>query len=730
MQPIYLDYNATTPLLPEVITAMKPYLESFYGNPSSAHRYGIQTKAAITRARGQIAGLIGCRPEEILFTSGGTESNNLAIKGISSARRNQGNHIITSSVEHPAVTEVCRYLEQNGFTATYLPVDGFGMVDPDDLEKAITSRTILISVMHANNEVGTIQPIAELSKIAKAFGIPFHTDAAQSIGKIPVTVDNLGIDLLTIAGHKLYAPKGIGALYIRTGVQIDKLIHGASHEFNLRAGTENVLEITGLGAAAEWMTRHLPDAAGNMRKTRDQLEDLLRKAIPEILINGHPERRLPNTLSVSFPGTDANTLLDALQDKIAASAGAACHSDSVVASSVLRAMGVPDEAALGTIRFSTGQPSAADDVRIAADSVIQAYRKIKGASEPTVQFEAETARLTQFTRGLGCACKLRPQDLESILKKLPRPADPNLLVGTDTSDDAAVYKINDDTAIVQTVDFFTPIVDDPYTFGAIAAVNALSDVYAMGAKPMWALNLAAFPAKRLPMSILEKILQGAQSVAEKAGISIAGGHTIEDSEPKYGLCVTGVVHPDKILRNHTARPGDSLFLTKPLGTGIITTGIKRKIVDEDLYKEVIASMLRLNDDILAIAENFLVTACTDVTGFGLLGHLIEMCGKGRLGAEINLSEVPVFSGVRELVLADVIPGGTLNNLEYANHHIKWAERVTRTEKIILSDAQTSGGLLFSAPKRDKDGVVRFCKEKGIFISWIGMITDGQKISVQ
>lgn len=249
MKPIYLDYNATTPILPEVAAAMQPFLSEFFGNPSSTHWYGVQTKKAVEKARKQVADLLGCQPDEVIFTSGGSESNNYAIKGVAHSLRNRGNHIITSSIEHPAVIEVCNYLEQNGFKVTYLPVNSDGIVDLDSLAKSISSQTILITIMHANNEVGTIQPIAEIAEIAHMHDILLHSDAAQSVGKIATKVEELSVDLLSVAGHKLYAPKGIGALYIRRGIKLEKQIHGADHERNLRAGTENVLEIVGLGEA-------------------------------------------------------------------------------------------------------------------------------------------------------------------------------------------------------------------------------------------------------------------------------------------------------------------------------------------------------------------------------------------------------------------------------------------------------------------------------------------------
>lgn len=377
MRPIYLDYNATTPIDPEVAAAIHPYLEEHFGNPSSSHWYGILTKKAVEKARRQVAEMLNCKPEEIIFTSGGSESNNYAIKGIAFENRNKGNHIITSAIEHPAVTEVCKYLEGEGFQITYLPVDEYGLVNPAAVEKAIKPQTTLITIMHANNEVGTIQPISEIAKIAKAHNILMHSDAAQSVGKIPVKVndptrrmDEMGVDLLSIAGHKLYAPKGIGALYIRSGVRLTKMIHGASHERNLRAGTENLLGIVGLGKACEIAGRNLEEHIAHMKKLRDRLQENLLEKVKDIKLNGHPEKRLPNTLSLSFANIKADALLKSMEG-IAASPGAACHSDSVNISSTLKAMNVPVEYAMGTIRFSTGKMTTVEEIDKASEIILK-----------------------------------------------------------------------------------------------------------------------------------------------------------------------------------------------------------------------------------------------------------------------------------------------------------------------------------------------------------------------
>jgi cysteine desulfurase len=716
MQPIYLDHNATTPIAPEVADAMRPYLDQYFGNPSSTHSFGSAAKIAVEKAREKVAALIHCDPAEIVFTSGGTESNNYAIKGAAYANRKKGNHIITSSIEHPAVIEVCIYLEKQGFEVTYLPVDQTGMVQPEDVAGAIRPGTILITVMHANNEIGTIQPIEEIAALAREKNILFHTDAAQSAGKIDVNTGALGIDLLSIAGHKLYAPKGIGALYIRSGVQLEKLIHGADHEQNMRAGTENVLEIVGLGRACELAAEEIESNIKQYRSTRDYLHELISEAIPLVKLNGHPEKRLPNTLSLSFPKVEANTLVARLEG-VAVSAGAACHSESIDLSAVLKAMQVPVEYAMGTIRFSTGRSTTMDEIKRAAEEVIAVVRELMPKENDTMEPDAllgerAKVKLTQYTHGLGCACKIQPKQLESILASLPYREDKRVLVGTETSDDATVFRISDDFAIVQTLDFFTPIVDDPYDFGAIAAANALSDIYAMGATPLFAMNIVGFPESRLPMEVLEQILKGAHEKAAEAGISVQGGHTIDDPEPKYGMVVCGGVHPDKVIRNIGARQGDKLILTKPLGTGILTTALKRGMVGGELQQEVIQQMATLNRQAAEIMLKYRVHACTDVTGFGLLGHLLEMSRGSKCNVEIIFDRVPFMREVASLATAGVIPGGTYNNLDYVGKHADFGT-LTRTRQLMLCDAQTSGGLLIALPEEDAGRCLEELNREGI-----------------
>lgn len=375
-KPVYLDYNATTPLIEDVIEAMRPFLEVHFGNPSSQHTYGRITHQAVETARQEVAGLIRARSSEIIFTSGGTESNNLALRGAAWADDDKKRHIITSAIEHPAVTEVCSYLGTQGFEITTLPVDALGLISPTDLESALRPDTLLVSIMHANNEVGTIQPVQALAELAHRVGALFHTDAAQSVGKIPVAVDELGVDLLSIAGHKLYAPKGVGALYIRKGVHLQKIIFGAGQEAGLRPGTENVLEIVGLGRAAQAARQDLDANMAHFKRLRDRLQAGLTSAMGEqnIRINGHHEKRLPNTLSISFKDMRANELLEKIYSDVAASAGAACHADQVRVSSVLEAMGLPIEWAKGTLRFSVGRMTTAKEIDRAVKAIVQAIR--------------------------------------------------------------------------------------------------------------------------------------------------------------------------------------------------------------------------------------------------------------------------------------------------------------------------------------------------------------------
>jgi cysteine desulfurase len=357
---IYLDYNASTPVDPAVAAVMKPLLADDFGNPSSGHWAAAPAKAALEKARGQVATLLGCEEDEIVFTSGGSEANNLAIKGTYFALKHKVAHIITTAIEHPAVLAPCRFIEQLGGSVTYLPVDRTGRVDPEDVRRAVTPQTILISVMHANNEVGTIQPIDEIGVIAREHGIRFHTDAAQSVGKIPTKVDELRVDLLTIAGHKLYAPKGVGALYVRGGVELEPLIHGAGHELGRRAGTESALLAAGLGTACALAADLAP--MEHIHALRDRFWQALQDRFGDrVVLNGHAAQRLPNTLNVSFVGKVGADILGQLIG-IAASTGSACHSGRIELSPVLAAMSIPERIGMGAIRFSLGRGTTSDEI--------------------------------------------------------------------------------------------------------------------------------------------------------------------------------------------------------------------------------------------------------------------------------------------------------------------------------------------------------------------------------
>ena len=374
-RPIYLDYNATTPIDPAVLKAMLPYLQDHYGNPSCTHLYGREAHTAVERAREQVAELLVARPDEIVFTGVGSEASNHAIKGsVLKPEFEWGRdaHVIISAVEHPATMEPCAFLRGLGCEITVLPVDRFGMVDPDAVRRAIMTRTRLVSIMHSNNEVGTLNPIREITNVAHERGVLMHTDTAQSLGKVAIDVADLGVDLLTVAGHKLYAPKGVGALYVRRGVRLTNLIHGAGHEGGRRAGTENVPYLVALGKAAELASYSLPAATVRLRTLRDRLHSRLAIALgDQLVLNGHPGDRLPNTLNLNFVGHVGEDLLTEVPG-VAASTGSACHAGLVTVSPVLKAMGVPDSMARGAVRLSVGRFTTEEEVDRAADQLMAA----------------------------------------------------------------------------------------------------------------------------------------------------------------------------------------------------------------------------------------------------------------------------------------------------------------------------------------------------------------------
>ena len=386
MASIYLDHNATTPVRSEVFDVMEPFFKDRFGNASSIHRYGQDARAAVEEARARVAGLVNARPGEIYFTSGGTESDNLAIKGTAYARKAYGRHIITTNIEHSAVLNSCAFLEREGFEVTYLPVDEYGQVDPGQVEDALTDQTILVSIMHANNEIGTVQPVGEIGRIVRARGVCFHTDAVQSAGKLPVDVDAMGADLLSLSGHKIYGPKGVGAIYIRKGVEIEPTAHGGHHENDVRSGTENTVGIVGLGKAAELAAEERESEYRHLSEMRDALEARIRIEIEDARVNGHPQRRLPGTLNVSFPGAEGESLIMSLDlAGIAVSTGSACTSGAIEPSHVLLALGRDPRTALGSVRFSFGRDNSMEDVDCVMErlpGIVARLREVSAAQVP------------------------------------------------------------------------------------------------------------------------------------------------------------------------------------------------------------------------------------------------------------------------------------------------------------------------------------------------------------
>ena len=381
MKTIYLDHAATTATDPKVLETMLPYFHEHYGNPSSIYSMSRVSKNVIENAREILANAIGAAPREIVFTSGGSESDNFAIKGVAQALRDKGNHIITSQIEHHAVLYTCKFLEKNGFTVTYLPVDHDGIVKLNELEKAITPQTILITVMHANNEIGTIQPIRQIGEIARKHGITFHTDAVQTFGHIPVNVDDLNVDLLSISGHKFYGPKGVGALYIRRGTKITPLIHGGDQEHRRRASTENVPGIIGMGKAVEIALTTMDSEAKRQIALRDEFIKTLLDTIPDTILNGHPVNRLPNNVNISFEGIEGESILLNLDmEGIAASTGSACSSSSLEPSHVLLSIGLTHEFAHGSVRFSLGRNTTKEELDYVAEILPGIIKKLRAMS--------------------------------------------------------------------------------------------------------------------------------------------------------------------------------------------------------------------------------------------------------------------------------------------------------------------------------------------------------------
>ena len=781
---IYLDYNATTNIHEEVRKVMEPYLNIYFGNPSSSHKYGIQTKKGIFKARQQISKMLNCSSNEIIITSGASESNNLANKGIINYYFHNNPQaekisIISSTIEHPSVIEIFPYLKsiyKDNLELILIPCDSQGIIDLEIFKNKIQKNTKLVSIMLANNETGCVQPIKEICEYAKKINPEciVHTDASQALGKIPVDVKDLGVDLLTVAGHKIYGPKGIGALYIKNGIEkkMEKIMHGASHENNMRAGTENVLEIVGLGQACELISRDLMKRMRLFLSTRNIIYKIISEKIPktnyvlqgpEIDLNVNinklsdeellnlviKERRLTNTLYISFPGIEANLILDKLSDKIACSAGAACHSEGVNMSHVLQAMKVSPQVAMGTLRISTGvlttEKEAEEGARYIAEVVLQLMPKNKIEENTLANYIKEdeeainNCRLTKNTHGMGCGCKISPKLLQEVLSSLPIqkciPEDKNILVDNRSFDDASVYdltsyhKDNPELALVSTLDFFTPICDNPYDFGSISCSNALSDIYAMGAKPINALSIVAFPVTLMPKIILKEILRGAQDKADEAGCPILGGHSIDDNEPKFGLSVNGLVDKNKIWKNNNVKENDYIIMTKKIGTGIIMTSLKKDMVNKNdkCVKDAINTMKYLNKYHCELVKdnNINIDACTDITGFGLLGHLSE-CLSGEnnenLYAEIDYNKIVFISDkINELSEMGMSPGGAKSNLVYVDGKVIYDKNMTENEKLLINDPQTSGGLLMFMKEEEKNKMIKLCSEKKLDCFEIGKI---------
>ncbi|MEE2710830.1 MAG: cysteine desulfurase NifS [Gemmatimonadota bacterium] len=379
MRRVYMDHNATTPVRSEVLAAMMPFFQERFGNASSVHTFGQESRAPIEEARDHVAALIGARVGDVYFTSGGTESDNMAVKGIAFANRDRGNHIITTEIEHSAVLRSCAFLEQEGFSVTYLPVDRYGLVHPDDVARAVTDRTILITIMHANNEIGTIQPVGDIGAVARDSGVYFHSDAVQSAGKIPIDVEASHIDLLSISAHKFYGPKGVGAIYIRKGIEFEPTNHGGHHEKNMRSGTENTTGIIGLGRASELAHAEQEAEARHLTGLRERLQQGITEEIEDCCVNGHPEQRLPGTLNVSFPGAEGESLILSLDLKsIAVSSGSACTSGSIEPSHVLAALGLDPQTALSSLRFSLGRGNTMEDVDYVMNNLPEVISRIRG----------------------------------------------------------------------------------------------------------------------------------------------------------------------------------------------------------------------------------------------------------------------------------------------------------------------------------------------------------------
>ena len=716
-QDLYFDFNATTPVAAEVREAMMPYLGERFGNPSSDSRLGRAAREAVEAARAEVAALIGARPDEIVFTGGGTEASNLAIRGAGLA---DGAAVVTSAIEHPATEACCALLERAGRSVRRVAPRADGVLDPDDLARAIDGATGLVTLIHAQNEIGTLQPVAAAAALARAAGALVHADAAQSLGKVPVDVTALGVDLLSIAGHKLYAPKGVGALFVRRGVSLRPVIVGAGQERGLRPGTENVPCIVGLGVACRLARETLAETGPRLARLTAWLLARLRAEVPGLVLVGEGAERLPNTLNLLFPGRvgagadrrdRAGRRLDRLglprrqRGAVVGAAGARHRPGG----------GARRGAAVARPRHDRrrGRGGCGRPRRRLAPARRRDNHSTRSLRMTVTAIADPVVRLTELAHGGGCGCKLAPSVLQALLAEQPQ-AGPfaQLLVGTETGDDAAVWQVDENTCVIATTDFFMPMVDDPRDFGRIAATNAISDVYAMGGRPIMALAVLGMPLGKLPVETVRAILAGGAEICAEAGIPVAGGHSIDAPEPIYGLAVIGLCRPEEVRRNRGARPGDALILTKGIGVGIYSAAIKRQALDAAGYAEFVASTTRLNRVGTRLGQLDHVHAVTDVTGFGLLGHALEMARGSGATLAIEAAEVPLLAQAEALARAGFVTGASGRNWASYGVEASLPAEMPDWQRQILTDPQTSGGLLVACHPAEADGLVAAIRAEG------------------
>ena len=597
------------------------------------------------------------------------------------------------------------------------------------MAKATANDTALVTIIHAQNEIGTLQPVAEIVRQVQSVGALIHTDAAQSIGKVVVDVNKLGVDLLSIAGHKLYAPKGTGALYVRRGVKLPPLLVGASQERGLRPGTENVAYIVALGEACRLASMTLEKASQQMAFAANHFFRTLQQNIPEIALVGHPTERLPNTLNVLFPGVRSSTSGILSRCFRFERVGLPCRQRR--ASAILLALGIPREKALGTMRLSLGRSTTIEDVSTAAARLYWALPATVGTRAGPRKGESmnvmQQIRLSHLSHGGGCGCKLAPSVLQQLLSNHPT-ATPykQLLVGLETGDDAAVWQLDNGTCIIATTDFFMPMVDDPYDFGRIAASNAISDVYAMGGSPIMALAILGMPVDKIPPEMVRRILEGGASVCSAAGIPVAGGHSIDSPEPIYGLAVIGISSKANIRRNSDAKAGDRLILTKALGVGVYSAAFKKNALSRAAYDEFIASTTLLNRVGTRLGEDPDVHAMTDVTGFGLLGHALEIARGSNMTVRIDPSRLPYLKDAATLAQNGFVTGASGRNWKSYDTSVTLPAGTPDWQRQLFCDPQTSGGLLVSCAPAHADELLKTIVAAGYpDAKNIGYVTDGK-----